>query len=86
MFLLALKKKYEAEEAEHTAVVDTFLQKSIGVADHDNFMQILKERFDKLTHVKCCLKSLNDIIDKANEGMVNEKIQTKDETKTKAKT
>ena len=36
--------------AEHTAVIDTFLQKSLGVADHDDF--ILKSRFDKLVHAK----------------------------------
>ena len=65
MLLFALKKSYEADEAEHTAVIDTFLQKSIGVADHDNFMDTLKDRFNALTHTKCCLISIKDIEEKA---------------------
>jgi len=65
MLLFALKKSYEADEAEHTAVIDTFLQKSIGVADHDNFMDTLKDRFNALTHTKCCLKTIKDIEEKA---------------------
>jgi len=67
MFLLALKKKYEAEEAEHTATIDTFLQNPVGVADHDKILEILKDRFDKLTHVQCCLKNINGIIEKAKQ-------------------
>lgn len=67
MFLFALKKKYEAEEAEHTAVIDTFLQNPVGVADHDKFMDILKERFDKRTHARCCLKDIDDILEKAKQ-------------------
>jgi len=63
--LFALKKSYEADEAEHTAVIDTFLLKSIGVADHDNFIDTLKDRFDALTHTKCCLKNIKDIEEKA---------------------
>ena len=31
MFLLALRKQYEADVAEATAVIDTFLQKAVGV-------------------------------------------------------
>tara|TARA_B100000902_G_C26765683_1_gene647868 strand:- start:99 stop:356 length:258 start_codon:yes stop_codon:yes gene_type:complete len=80
MFLYALKKQYEAEQAEHTAVIDTFLQKPIGVADHDNFMKILRERFDKLTHVECSLKRIKDIEEKAN-GQKETENKTKNETK-----
>ena len=43
MWLLALRTLYEAEVAEATAIIDTFLQKSVGVADHDSFMKTLKE-------------------------------------------
>ena len=52
MWLLALRKLYEAEVAEATAIIDTFLQKSVGVADHDNFMKTLKSNFDKMIHAK----------------------------------
>ena len=44
----ALRKLYEAEVAEATAIIDTFLQNSVGVADHDSFIKTLKENFDKL--------------------------------------
>ena len=42
MWLLALRKLYEAEQLEHTAVIDTFLQNTVGVADHDNILKVLK--------------------------------------------
>ena len=41
MWLAVLKKIYEAEQSEASAVIDTFLQKSVGVADHDNFVKTL---------------------------------------------
>ena len=42
MWLVALRKLYDAEVAESTAVIDTFLKNSVGVADHDNFMKTVK--------------------------------------------
>ena len=35
MWLIALRKVYEAEVAESTAIIDTFLKNSVGVADHE---------------------------------------------------
>ena len=48
MWLGVLKKIYEAEQSEASAVIDTFLQKSVGVADHDNFVKTLKTNFDTM--------------------------------------
>lgn len=70
-WLHALKKRYEADEAEHTATIDTFLQNPVGVADHDKFMDILKDRFDKRTHAKCCLKQIDDIVEKSKVPLVD---------------
>ena len=50
MWLIALRKLYDAEVAESTAVIDTFLKNSVGVADHDNFMKTIKSQSDKLLH------------------------------------
>ena len=58
MFLLALRKQYEADVAEATAVIDTFLQKAVGVADHDNFMKTIKSQFDKLVHAKHAISEI----------------------------
>ena len=48
MWLGVLKKIYEAEQSEASAVIDTFLQKSVGVADHDNFVKTLKTLLKKM--------------------------------------
>ena len=48
MYLYALKKKYEAEVAEHTSIIDTYLKNPVGIGDHDNILDIVKKRFDKL--------------------------------------
>lgn len=61
MFLLALRKQYDADVAESTAVIDTFLQKSVGVADHDNFMKTLKTNFDKLVHAKSAIAEIDKL-------------------------
>tara|TARA_R100000329_G_scaffold2956_1_gene4455 strand:- start:2939 stop:3166 length:228 start_codon:yes stop_codon:yes gene_type:complete len=62
MWLTALKRLYEAKVAENTAVIDTFLQKSVGVADHDDFMKTLKSRFDKLVHAKHAIDEIDNIV------------------------
>ena len=49
MFLYALKKKYEAEIAQHTSVVDTYLKNPVGIPDHDKILETIKNRYDKLT-------------------------------------
>ena len=69
MWLLALRKAYEAEVAETTAIIDTFLQKSVGVADHDNFMKTLKLNFDKMIHAKSAIAEL----DKLGEQSIKDK-------------
>ncbi|MBC8435672.1 MAG: hypothetical protein H8D84_01680 [Proteobacteria bacterium] len=67
MFLYALKKKYEAEIAEHTSVVDTYLKNPVGVPDHDNILETIKKRYDKLTISNLALKNINELLDKAQE-------------------
>jgi hypothetical protein len=64
MWIIALRKLYEAEVAESTAVIDTFLQKAVGVADHDNFIKTLKTQFDKLVHAKSAIFELDKITEK----------------------
>ena len=63
MWFAVLKKIYEAVQSEASAVIDTFLQKSVGVADHDNFVKTLKTNFDKLVHAKHAIEEL-DLISK----------------------
>ena len=45
MWLLALRKLYQAQQLEHTAVIETFLQNTEGVGDHDNNLKVLKKHF-----------------------------------------
>ena len=65
MFLYALKKKYEAEIAEHTSVVDTYLKNPVGIPDHDKILETIKNRYDKLTVSTLALKNINELLDKA---------------------
>ena len=67
MWLTALKRLYEAKVAENTAVIDTFLQKSVGVADHDDFMKTLKSRFDELVNVKLAIDEIDNIVKQTNK-------------------
>ena len=76
--LLALKKLYEARIAEHTSIIDIYLQKPVGIGDHDNLLKVIDERFEKLTCAKHCLEEL--------EKILNAQIQTKTETKAETKT
>ena len=73
MFLYALKKKYEADIAEHTSVVDTYLKNPVGIPDHDDILETIKNRYDKLTVSNLALKSINDLLDKANEEATKNK-------------
>ena len=63
MWLVALRKVYDAEVAESTAVIDTFLKNSVGVADHDNFMKTVKSQFDKLVHAKHAISEIDNIVE-----------------------
>ena len=73
MFLYALKKKYEAEIAEHTSVVDTYLKNPVGIPDHDKILETIKNRYDKLTISTLALKNINELLDKANEEVSKDK-------------
>jgi len=73
MFLYALKKKYEAEIAEHTSVVDTYLKNPVGIPDHDKILETIKNRYDKLTVSNLALKNINELLDKANEEVSKNK-------------
>ena len=46
--LLALKKLYEARIAEHTSIIDIYLQKPVGIGDHDHLLKVIDERLEKL--------------------------------------
>ena len=73
MFLYALKKKYEAEIAEHTSVVDTYLKNPVGIPDHDKILETIKNRYVKLTVSTLALKNINELLDKANEEVSKNK-------------
>ena len=76
--LIALKKLYEARIAEHSSVIDIYLQKPVGIGEHDDLLKVLDERFQKLTCAKDNLEKLEKII-----NGVQTETETKAETKTK---
>ena len=68
MFLYALKKKYEADIAEHTSVIDTYLKNPVGIGDHDNILEVVKKRYDSLSVSQLALKNIDELLDKAREA------------------
>ena len=78
MWLVALRKLYDAEVAESTAVIDTFLKNAVGVADHDNFMKTIKSQFDKLVHAKHAISEIDEITKNVTEGKNNVRKETKE--------
>ncbi|AXN54097.1 hypothetical protein P109_gp32 [Pelagibacter phage HTVC109P] len=79
MLLHALKKSFEADVAEHSAVIDIYLQKPVGIGEHDKLLEVVKDRFEKLTCAKHSLEELEKIVNAKTET------ETKAETKTKTK-
>ena len=77
---LALKKYLEAKVAEHTAILDVYLQKPVAIGDHDKIFEVIVDGFQKLTCAKHQLDELEKII---NAKQVQTETETKDETKTK---
>ena len=77
MWLLALRKLYDAEVAESTAIIDTFLQNSVGVADHDKFIITLKTQFDKLVHAKHAISEIDKLTEASMKKGKDEKVQDK---------
>jgi len=75
---LALKKYLEAKVAEHTAILDVYLQKPVAIGDHDKIFEVIVDRFEKLTCAKHQLDELEKIL---NAQQVQ--TETKAETKTK---
>tara|TARA_Y100001963_G_scaffold97036_1_gene133565 strand:+ start:18410 stop:18652 length:243 start_codon:yes stop_codon:yes gene_type:complete len=77
MWLLALRKLYDAEVAESTAIIDTFLQNSVGVADHDKFIKTLKTQFDKLVHSKSAISEIDKLTEASMKKGRDDKVQDK---------
>tara|TARA_E500000178_G_C16610911_1_gene569007 strand:- start:213 stop:458 length:246 start_codon:yes stop_codon:yes gene_type:complete len=76
--LLVLKKKLEADIAEHSSIIDIYLQKPVAIGEHDKIFEVIQERFEKFTCAKHQLEEL--------EKILNEKVQTKTEAETKTET
>ena len=70
-------KIHQDDIIENNNRIDTFLQKSVGVADHDDFIKVLKSRFDKLVHAKHAISELDTISKKV--PIVEETNKTKKE-------
>ena len=78
MLLHALKKSYEADVAGPSAVIEIYLQKPGGSGDHDKLLEVVKDRFNKLT---CAKHSLDEL-----EKIINVKEETKGKAEGEAKT
>ena len=58
LYYQALEKKYEGEIAEGKAVLKTFFEKDVGVADHSQFLAIFDEWIGKINDAQEKLDTL----------------------------
>jgi|TARA_B110000467_G_scaffold35127_1_gene32089 hypothetical protein len=58
LYYQALEKKYEGEIAEGKAVLKTFFEKDVGVADHSQFLVIFDEWIGKINDAQEKLDTL----------------------------
>ena len=58
LYYQALEKKYQGEIAEGKAVLKTFFEKDIGVADHSGFLKVFDEWIGKINDAQDKLDTL----------------------------
>lgn len=58
LYYQALEKKYEGEIAEGKAVLKTFFEKDVGVADHAEFLKIFDDYIAKINDAQEKLDTL----------------------------
>ena len=78
----ALRKHAEGHIEKHKLNVEVILQKPVGIGDHDKLLEVVKDRFNKLTCAKHSLDELEKIINVKEET----KGKAEGEAKTKTKT
>tara|TARA_B100000941_G_scaffold290912_1_gene275877 strand:- start:5949 stop:6224 length:276 start_codon:yes stop_codon:yes gene_type:complete len=57
-YLRALIRKYEYERDTSIAVLRTFFENPVGVADHSNFVETMDKHMRQLCEAEECLRSL----------------------------
>lgn len=65
-FLRALESKYTAQIEEALAVIDLYLNKSVGVGDHENITETLDKQVDVLESASSKLRTLQQLF--ASQG------------------
>ena len=58
--LEALKKRYEAQVAEGIAIVNIYLNNSVGIGEHPQHLQEIDKLLGKIGHAKEKLEQLED--------------------------
>jgi len=56
----ATKASFEAERDEAKAIMSIFLEKPSGVAEHNSFVEEIKNATKRLAEAEECLKALKD--------------------------
>jgi uncharacterized protein (DUF342 family) len=60
-FFIALQAKYQAEIEESLAVLDLYLNKSVGVGEHPDVLSVLDEYTSRLESARSKLEVLSQI-------------------------
>ena len=60
LYYKALESKYHAEIAESKAVLKTFFEKDVGVADHAEFLKVFDDYVSKIACAEENLKALHE--------------------------
>jgi len=71
-FIRALEAKYQAKIEEALATMDLYLNKSVGVGEHPDIVEILDTYTSMLDENKSKLETLRSLFPATNESTGNE--------------
>ena len=59
MFIEALQKKYEAEIAVSKATIEVYMDKSVGIGEHPQFIHEIDKQLETITNAEEKLETLH---------------------------
>jgi len=71
-FIRALEAKYQAKIEEALATMDLYLNKSVGVGEHPDILEVLDQYNSILDENKSKLETLRSLFPATNESLGNE--------------
>ncbi len=61
VFVSALKKKYESDMETALTTIDIYLDNSVGIGEHPQFVEEIDKQLEKITCARDKIKVLDDL-------------------------